>query len=84
MNDLDDMSRDELLKYAKEITNSTYHQANHPPFRNCPFCYGTTVVPSIKCEVKGNLLEEWHKDVTRDEYLAWWKERLAKSDEAAK
>ena len=82
MTDLDEMSRDELLKYAKEITHSTYFQANHPPIRNCPFCYGTTVVPSIKCEVKGDLLEEWNKDVTRDEYIAWWKDRMEKVDGA--
>jgi hypothetical protein len=64
MTSFDDMSRDELVKYAKEITASANHQANHPPFSNCPFCYGKNVVPSIKCQVKGELIDEWHKDVT--------------------
>lgn len=78
----DDMSRDELLKYAKEITASADRQANHPPIRNCPFCYGTTVVPAIKCEVNENLISRWHEDVTHDQYQAWWKERTAKLNEA--
>ena len=78
MNHLDNMSRDELLKYAKDITASADRQANHPPVSKCPFCYGTTQVPSIKCQVKGDLISEWHKDVTYEEYTSLWEKYTAR------
>ena len=72
MDALDNMSRDELLKYAKEIRAAADRQANDPPVSPCPFCYGTTQVPTIKCQVKRNLVSDWHEDVTHEQYQEWW------------
>jgi hypothetical protein len=72
----EDFSRDELLKICKEMQNVGINMSNHPPTARCPFCYGTTVVPSLKGLVKGHLIVEWHKDVTQDEYDAWWEENM--------
>ena len=70
---LDDCSRDELLKICKQMQETGLNMSNHPPTSQCPFCYGSTVVPSLKGQVKGHLITEWHKDVTQEEYVAWWK-----------
>ena len=78
MKSLDDCSRDELLKICKEMQRSGIDMSNHPPTGRCPFCYGSTVVPSLKCEVKGQLIDEWHKDVTQEEYDAWWETYTAR------
>jgi len=73
----DDSSRDELIKYCKSMQETLLRQGNEPPHALCPFCYGNKMVSSLKCQVKSEVISEWRKDVTQDEYEAWWEKYSA-------
>ena len=67
----EDMSRDELIKWAsgaqKEITN----MANSPAMTPCPFCRELGYVPYIKYAVKESLIGQWNTNVTTEEWEAY-------------
>lgn len=75
---IDDCSRDELLKYCKEMQTSMLSVLNNPPVSPCPFCYGSSVVSKMKCQMKDNLISEWHKSITQEEYEAWGTQYMEK------
>lgn len=70
----EDCSRDQLIEYCKSMGKTLLQQGNNPSTRPCPFCYGNKLVSSLKCQVKEGLIAEWRRDVTQEEYEAWWKE----------
>jgi len=78
MINFDEMSRDELVISAKSMWDQLLYSGNHPSIAQCPFCLGSGVVSFMKCSLKPTIIEEWNKDVTREEYDSFTEEMLKK------
>lgn len=76
------LSREGLIALVKSLQGTIMNHANHPPMVRCPFCYGSTQISSLKYQMNENLVQQFHKEITLEDYEAWWRARRKQPGEA--
>lgn len=67
MGKFEDMSRDELVRYAKQAEKDFLAVGSRMHGATCPFCYGERFVGALKYQVRESVVAAWHKELTQEE-----------------